>query len=163
MKTSRYFITAAAAGILLPLFSSCMPMLDTSLSMSPAPGVNVGVGVSTPIPGPWSDGLYSPFWGGGIAGIPAWGLGPATAPPLPSRPVVVRPPVQQNRPVTLPSQTPVPSGGAVRPYPTEPGPVTGGTGLLNMRPGAAGNGGGGNAAVTPPSGGGSFRRPYLRN
>ncbi len=161
MKTARYFIAAALAGAIIPIFSSCMPMLDTSLSMSPAPGVNVGVGVSTPIPGPWNDGPFSPYWGGGIAGIPAWGLGPATPPPPPARPIVVRPQIPQNRPVTLPSHTVVPPEGAVRPYPTGPGPVVGGTGLPNMRPGAAGNNGGGNA-VTPPSGGGSFRRPYLR-
>ena len=161
MKTSRYFIAASAAAIMLPLFSSCMPMLDTSLSMSPAPGVNVGVGVSTPIPGPWSDGPYSPFWGSSIAGIPAWGLGPSTPPP--PRPVEVRPPVRPNRPVTLPSNPVVPPAGTVRPYPTGPGPVVGGTGLPTLRPGAAGNGGGGSTAVAPPVGGGSFRRPYLRN
>lgn len=53
----------------------------------------------------WDDGCYfPPYWAGSIAGPPAWGVG------APARPVI-------------------PPPGTVRPYPTGPGPVIGGSGL----------------------------------
>lgn len=154
-------MSVAAAAVSAMLLTGCMPMLDTSMSVSPAPGVNIGVSSSTPIGSWWGDG---PFWGNGIAGVPAWGAYPPYQPPvIVNRPVIVERPQPQpsGRPVTLPARPVVPSEGQIRPYPTGPGPVVGGTGLPNLRPGANVPASGGSHAATPPSGGGSFR-PYLR-
>lgn len=162
MKTAKlYNIMAATAGLTaMIVMAGCDPMLDTSLNMSTVPGVNIGVGVSTPITGFWDDGVYPPFWSGGIAGVPAWGIGaPGWTTPPPRPPM--RPGIPVNRPTPLPTRPVVPPAGTVRPYPTGPGPVVGGSGLPVLRPGATVRPGGNNStppATTPPRpAGGSFR------
>lgn len=137
MKTSHSIIAASAiaSGLLL---SGCGALLDTSLDVSPAPGVGVSVGVGTPVTGWWDDGsYYPPYWGGSVFGPPAWGIGAPAWNPSP------RPP----RPAWHPNERPqgnwrpgntrpvVPPAGTLRPYPTGPGPVTGGTGLPVIHPG----------------------------
>lgn len=154
MKHSRYALGAATA-IIFPMLSGCDSMLDTSLNMSPVPGVNIGVGVSTPISGPWGD--YSPWWGNGVLGSPVWNPGPwmtggwHPGPGIGPRPPM-RPGINGNIPV-VPSRPVVPPAG-VRPYPTGPGPVIGGSGIPALRPGAVTK----PPVSAPPVSGGAFRR-----
>ncbi|MCM1029592.1 MAG: hypothetical protein NC342_03210 [Pseudoflavonifractor sp.] len=139
MKTTRYTLpkimtSAFVSSAMLLLMGSCdAALLGTSVDMSPAPGVSVSVGASSPISGWWDDGSYfPPYWSGTVAGPPAWGIGA----PGWNRPILRPRPQQPSRPpqspgIVIPEKPVVPPAGT-RPYPTGPGPVTGGTGLPTL-------------------------------
>ncbi len=165
MKLSSYLTTLAltlAAGGALAGLSSCGTMMTTSVGVSTVDNYPPAIG------GWWDDGsFFPPYWAGGVAGAPAWGVG-APARPVPSRPVLppagtVKPYPTGPDPVVggtgLPGDNTkpiVPPPGTVKPYPTGPGPVVGGTGLPTLGPGNS-TGGNNAAAATQPG-----RRPERR-